>query len=97
LYYQSGTRDPNSIVNQLYTDVAPTMHGMGERCVEDHLQKLREDIDVPPQVRERWQRLALRDPMYQGMVQRALAYRKHVLAIFDSLVFREMKVHTRIQ
>ena len=61
------------------------------------LQKLREDIDVPPQVRERWQRLAVRDPMYQGMVQRALAYRKHVLAIFDSLVFREMKVHTRIQ
>ncbi|MGA3326492.1 MAG: hypothetical protein ABSF45_18635 [Terriglobia bacterium] len=61
------------------------------------LQKLREDIDVPPHVLERWQRLALRDPMYHGMLERMLTYRKHVLAIFDSLVFREMLVTTRIQ
>lgn len=61
------------------------------------LQKLREDIDVPPHVLERWQRLALRDPMYQGMVERILAYRKHVLAIFDSLVFKEMEPASRIQ
>ena len=61
------------------------------------LQKLREDIDVPPRVLERWQRLALRDPMYQGMVERVLAYRKHVLAIFDSLVFKEMEPTCRIQ
>jgi len=61
------------------------------------LQKLRQDIDVPPHVLERWQRLALRDPMYQGMVERILAYRKHVLAIFDSLVFKEMEPASRIQ
>lgn len=61
------------------------------------LQKLREDIDVPPHVIERWQRLATRDPMYHGMVERILAYRKHVLAIFDSLVFQEMEVTTRVQ
>ena len=61
------------------------------------LQKLREDIDVPPHVIERWQRLALRDPMYHGTVTRILAYRKHVLAIFDSLVFKEMIAPTRIQ
>ena len=61
------------------------------------LQKLREDIDVPPHVLERWQRLALHDPMYHGMLDRMLAYRKHVLAIFDSLVFREMLVTSRLQ
>ena len=61
------------------------------------LQKLREDIDVPPQVLERWQRQALRDPWYQLSVERILIYRKHVLAIFDSLVFKEMKPTTRIQ
>lgn len=61
------------------------------------LQKLREDIDVPPPVLERWERLALRDPLYQSMVERVLAYRKHVLAIFDSLVFKEMEVPGRIQ
>jgi hypothetical protein len=55
------------------------------------LQKLREDIDVPPHVLERWQRLAVRDPWYRAMVDRVLTYRKHVLAIFDSLVFKEME------
>ncbi len=55
------------------------------------LQKIREDIDVPPQVIERWQRLAVRDPWHKAMVDRVLTYRKHVLAIFDSLVFQEME------
>lgn len=55
------------------------------------LQKLREDIDVPPRVIERWQRLALRDPWYRATVNRIVTYRKHVLAIFDSLVFQEME------
>lgn len=61
------------------------------------LQKLREDIDVPPRVLERWQRLAIRDPLYQGMAERVLAYRKHVLAIFDSLIFQEMVPPARLQ
>lgn len=61
------------------------------------LQKLREDIDVPPHVLDRWQRLALRDPMYHGMLERVLAYRKHVLAIFDSLIFKEMVGPARVQ
>jgi hypothetical protein len=61
------------------------------------LQKLREDIDVPPHVLETWRRLAMRDPMYHGMLERMLTYRKHVLAIFESLVFREMLVTTRVQ
>ena len=53
------------------------------------LQKLREDIDVPPQVVDRWKRLAIRDPWYRATVERIVTYRKHVLAIFDSLVFQE--------
>ena len=61
------------------------------------VQKLREDIDVPPQVLERWQRLAMRDPWYRLTVMRALAYRRHVLAIFDSLIFKEMETPGRIQ
>jgi hypothetical protein len=61
------------------------------------LQKLREDIDVPPQVLERWQRLAQHDPMYHGMLERMLTYRKHVLAIFETLVFREMLAPPQMQ
>jgi hypothetical protein len=61
------------------------------------LQKLRADIDVPPHVLERWQRLAHRDPWYRSTVSRMLSYRKEVLAIFDSLVFREMDVPSQLQ
>jgi hypothetical protein len=61
------------------------------------LQQLRADIDVPPKVLENWQRLAVRDPWYQATVERMVTYRKEVLAIFDSLVFREMEVPTRTQ
>ncbi len=61
------------------------------------LQKLREDIDVSPQVLERWKRQAERDPWYQFSLERILSYRKHVLAIFDSLIFKEMEPIERIQ
>jgi hypothetical protein len=61
------------------------------------LQKLRADIDVPPRVLERWQRQAQHDPNSKPIVERVLSYRKHVLAIFDSLVFREMVTPYRTQ
>ena len=61
------------------------------------VQKLRADIDVSPEVLERWQRLAIHDPWYQAAVARIVNYRKEVLAIFDSLVFREMITPNRIQ
>lgn len=61
------------------------------------LQKLREDIDVPPQVLERWKRLAVRDPWYQSTLERILSYRRNVLAIFDSLVFQEIRRPNRLQ
>ena len=61
------------------------------------IQKLREDIDVPARVLAEWQRLADHDPVYQGTVARILAYRKHVLAIFDSLIFKEIGFPHRLQ
>ncbi len=61
------------------------------------LEKLRADIDVPPHILDRWRQLALREPWCKPMVERILNYRKHVLAIFDSLVFREMKSPYRVQ
>ncbi len=61
------------------------------------LQKLRSDIDIPQHVLARWQRLAQRDPTGYAMVERMRAYRKNVLALFDSLVFKEMEVSTRLQ
>jgi len=62
------------------------------------LQKLRADIDVSPEVLERWQRQAVHDPWYQLAVQRVLAYRKNVLAIFDSLIIQVLEPPTpRIQ
>ena len=54
------------------------------------LQKLREDIAVSPGVAERWSRLAVQDPGYGRIAGRLLNYRQHVLAIFDSLVFKEL-------
>lgn len=61
------------------------------------LQKLREDIDVPPEILERWKRQADRDPWDQFSLERILSYRKHVLAIFDSLIFKELEPPARIQ
>lgn len=61
------------------------------------LQKLRADIDVPPKILEDWNRMANRDPWYQATVERMVTYRKEVLAIFDSLVFREMEVPSQTQ
>jgi hypothetical protein len=61
------------------------------------LQQLREDIDVSPKVLERWQRLAAGDPWYKTTVERMLSYRKEVLAIFDSLVLRELPTPLAMQ
>ena len=55
------------------------------------LEKLRADIDVPPSILARWQRQAIQDPWYHATLKKMVDYRKEVLAIFDSLVFREME------
>jgi hypothetical protein len=41
--WQHGNREPQSIVKAVYTDVPPVMHGLAERSVIAHLEKLREE------------------------------------------------------
>jgi len=48
--------------------------------------ELRRDIEVPPHVLARWHREAEREPSLRDVLQRMVDYRRHVLAIFESLV-----------
>jgi glyoxylase-like metal-dependent hydrolase (beta-lactamase superfamily II)/8-oxo-dGTP pyrophosphatase MutT (NUDIX family) len=41
--WQGGTHDPGGIVREVYTDVPDAMHGLAERSVIAHLEKLREE------------------------------------------------------
>ena len=61
------------------------------------LQKLREDIDVPPEVLERWKRQAERDSWDQFSLERILSYRRHVLANIYSINFQELEPPARLQ
>lgn len=49
-------------------------------------EQLRRDIEVPPAVLAKWHRDAERDPELRDIFFRVVEYRRHVLAIFDSLV-----------
>ena len=40
---RAGATTPKEIVAQVYTDVSPKAHGMAERAVLAHLEKLRDD------------------------------------------------------
>jgi hypothetical protein len=51
--------------------------------------KLRQDIEVPPAVLAKWHREAEREPELRDILSRVVAYRRHVLAIFDTLVDSE--------
>jgi hypothetical protein len=48
--------------------------------------QLRRDIEVPAAVLVKWHREAERDPQLRDIFSRMLDYRRHVLAIFDTLV-----------
>jgi hypothetical protein len=48
--------------------------------------KLRQDIEVPAVVLAKWHREAERDPQLRDIFARMVDYRRHVLAIFDTLV-----------
>jgi len=48
--------------------------------------QLRRDIEVPPAVLAKWHREAERDPQLRDIFARMVDYRRHVLAIFDTLV-----------
>ena len=49
-------------------------------------EQLRRDIEVPPAVLAKWHKEAEREPGLRDIFSRMVEYRRHVLAIFDSLV-----------
>jgi hypothetical protein len=59
-------------------------------------EELRRDIEVPPQVLARWHREAEREPTLREVLERMVEYRRHVLAIFDSLIGFDTRI-TRLQ
>jgi glyoxylase-like metal-dependent hydrolase (beta-lactamase superfamily II) len=44
---RAGATTPKEIVAQVYTDVSPKAHAMAERAVLAHLEKLRDDDQLP--------------------------------------------------
>jgi hypothetical protein len=54
-------------------------------------EELRRDIEVPPAVLAKWHREAQREPGLRDIFARMVEYRRHVLAIFESLVGAETK------
>ncbi len=51
--------------------------------------KLRQDIEVPAVVLAKWHREAEQEPELRDILSRVVAYRRHVLAIFDTLIGSE--------
>ena len=49
-------------------------------------EELRRDIEVPPQVLAKWDRETVREPQQRAVLERIVEYRRHVLAIFESLI-----------
>ena len=53
--------------------------------------QLRRDIEVPPAVLAKWHREAEREPELRDVFSRMVEYRRHVLAIFDTLIGSELQ------
>src|ERR1700676_3421527 len=53
--------------------------------------ELRRDIEVPQAVLLKWHREAQREPMLRDVLARMVEYRRHVLAIFESLLDTESR------
>ena len=53
------------------------------------LEALRQDIDIPPKLREKWQKARDFQPTFRADLERVYAFRKQVLAVFDALVQNE--------
>jgi hypothetical protein len=52
-------------------------------------EQLRRDIEVPAAVLAKWHKDAEREPHLRDVFARMVEYRRHVLAIFDTLVGSE--------
>ena len=59
-------------------------------------EELCRDIEVPASVLARWHREAEREPSLREVLERMVEYRRHVLAIFDSLIGFDTRI-TRVQ
>jgi hypothetical protein len=53
------------------------------------VETLRQDIDVPPAMLDKWMKAHDFEASFRQTLERVYAYRKHVLAIFDGLVLNE--------
>jgi hypothetical protein len=49
-------------------------------------EQLRRDISVPAATLAKWDRETTREPQLRAVLERVVEYRRHVLAIFDSLI-----------
>ena len=59
--------------------------------------ELRRDIEVPAHVLAKWHKEAKREPSLREGLDRMVEYRRHVLAIFDSLIGFERRQPSRVQ
>ena len=59
-------------------------------------EQLRRDIEVPASVLAKWHKDAEREPHLRSVFSRMVEYRRHVLAIFDTLVGSD-GVNRRVQ
>jgi hypothetical protein len=59
-------------------------------------EQLRRDIQVPAAVLAKWHRDAEREPELRDVFSRMVEYRRHVLAIFDTLIGSELQ-NARLQ
>jgi hypothetical protein len=59
-------------------------------------EQLRRDIQVPAAVLAKWHRDAEREPELRDVFSRMVEYRRHVLAIFDTLIGSELQ-NARVQ
>lgn len=59
-------------------------------------EALRQDIDVPRNLLDKWMKANDFEASFRDNLQRIYAYRKQVLAIFDGLVLNEQN-HFRLQ
>ncbi|MGB2666319.1 MAG: hypothetical protein WAK48_20120 [Candidatus Acidiferrum sp.] len=59
-------------------------------------EQLRRDIEVPAAVLAKWHKDAEREPQLRSVFSRMVEYRRHVLAIFDTLIGSESK-HRHLQ
>lgn len=60
------------------------------------VEALRQDIDVPRTLLDKWLKAPDFETSFRQNLQRIYAYRKQVLAIFDGLVLNEQN-HLRLQ